>query len=346
MIFRNLIFLLIIFLCGCEQKDRVYQYKDYIFGTIIDIKIYGETENKSKQITNLIFDDFQRLHNYLHPWEKSLISDMNHAISTGKSFTIDDAEIIRVLKENTELSQKTDNFFNPAMGKLIALWGFHEDNIKQSIPSSSVIKDFVSNMPLMEDLTITNNTVSSKNKKFQLDLGGYAKGYALDRAKIILQNNNIKNALVNIGGNIIAIGMRGDRNWIVGIQHPRKPSAIASINLLPGWSIGTSGDYQRYFMMNEKRYSHLINPISGFPSANSQSTTILIPPSKNSGVLSDVYSKPLFIAPTEMKIEIAKKLNIKYFMIIQNDEKILISNEMNKVIKWIDLKDEKDITVY
>ena len=195
MIFRNLIFFLIIFLCGCGQKDRVYQYKDYIFGTIIDIKIYGETENKSKQITNLIFDDFQRLHNYLHPWEKSLISDMNHAISTGESFTIDDAEIIRVLKENTELSQKTDNFFNPAMGKLIALWGFHEDNIKQSIPSSSVIKDFVTNMPLMEDLTITNNTVSSKNKKFQLDLGGYAKGYALDRAKLILQNNNIKIAL-------------------------------------------------------------------------------------------------------------------------------------------------------
>ena len=99
-------------------------------------------------------------------------------------------------------------------------------------------------------------------------------------------------------------------------------------------------------MMNEKRYSHLINPISGYTSANSQSTTILIPPSKNSGVLSDVYSKPLFIAPTEIKIEIAKKLNIKYFMIIQNDEKILISNEMNKVIKWIDLKDEKGITVY
>ena len=168
----------------------------------------------------------------------------------------------------------------------------------------------------------------------------------LDTKIIKPENNNIKNALVNIGGNIIAIGMRGDRNWIVGIQHPRKPSAIASINLLPGWSIGTSGDYQRYFMMNEKRYSHLINPISGFPSANSQSTTILIPPSKNSGVLSDVYSKPLFIAPTEMKIEIAKKLNIKYFMIIQNDEKILISNEMSKVIKWIDLKDEKGITVY
>lgn len=346
MSFRNLIFFLIIFLYGCGQKDKVYQYKDFIFGTIIDIKIYGETENKSKQITNLIFDDFQRLHNYLHPWKQSLISDMNHAISSDKAFVIDDEEIIRILKENTELSKKTDNFFNPAMGKLIALWGFHEDNTKQSIPSSSAIKDYLTNMPLMKDLTITNNTVSSNNKNFQLDLGGYAKGYALDRAKIILKNNNIRNALVNIGGNIIAIGMRGDRNWIVGIQHPRKPSAIASINLLSGWSIGTSGDYQRYFMMNDKRYSHLINPMSGFPSTNTQSTTILIPPSKNSGVQSDVYSKPLFIAPTEMKIEIAKKLNIEYFMIIQNDEKILISNKLNKVIKWMDLEDERSISVY
>jgi thiamine biosynthesis lipoprotein len=75
-----------------------------------------------------------------------------------RPFVVDDEEIIRILKENTELSKKTDNFFNPAMGKLIALWGFHEDNTKQSIPSSSAIKDYLTNMPLMKDLTITNNT--------------------------------------------------------------------------------------------------------------------------------------------------------------------------------------------
>jgi thiamine biosynthesis lipoprotein len=69
-----------------DKRIRFISIKISSLGTIIDIKIYGETENKSKQITNLIFDDFQRLHNYLHPWKQSLISDMNHAISSDKAF--------------------------------------------------------------------------------------------------------------------------------------------------------------------------------------------------------------------------------------------------------------------
>ena len=344
--FRNLIFFFFIFLTSCAEKDNIHQYKDYIFGTIVDIKIHGETEQKSKKIANLIFDDFQRLHNYLHPWKESLITEMNSTFLKEGEFFVDDDEIIRIIQQNKDLAESSNNYFNPAIGKLIALWGFHSENSNQSIPSSSKIDDFISDLPHMSNLTITNNTITSSNKNFQLDLGGYAKGYALDRAKVILENNNVHNALINIGGNIIAIGNRGKRNWIVGIQHPRKPSAVASINLLPGWSIGTSGDYQRYFMINEKRYSHLIDPNSGYPANNSQSVTILIPPSANSGVLSDVYSKPLFIAPKEIKIELAKKLLIDFYMIILNDGQIMISDSMNESINWVDLKNEEIITVH
>lgn len=346
MLLRNLILFLFIFLNGCGQKESVHQYKEYIFGTIVDIKIYEEDKQKSDQISDLIFDDFQRLHKYLHPWKKGLISDMNLSLSKGKNFIVDDPEIIRILQENIELAQKSNNYFNPAMGKLIGLWGFHSENLNQNIPSSSSINDFVSNMPLMSDLVITDKIIKSQNKNFQLDLGGYAKGYALDRAKVILESNNIKNALVNIGGNIIALGKRGDRKWRVGIQHPRKPSAIASVDLSPGWSIGTSGDYQRYFILKEKRYSHLIDPHTGYPSQNSQSTTIMIPPSANSGVISDAYSKPLFIAPEERKIELAKSLSIDFYMIVMNNNKILISKEMSNYINWIDLDNEEIITTH
>ena len=117
----------------------------------------------------------------------------------------------------------------------------------------------------------------STNPAVQLDLGGYAKGYALDVAAAILQAHGVKNALVNIGGNVIALGTHGDRPWRVGIQHPRKPGTLATLDLHDGEAIGTSGDYQRYFELDGKRYCHLIDPRTGHPAHGMQSVTVLIP---------------------------------------------------------------------
>ena len=99
--------------------------------------------------------------------------------------------------------------------------------------------------------------------RVKLDLGGYAKGYALDRAAEILKSQGIHNALINIGGNVLALGTHGTRPWRVGIQHPRKPGPLATLELRDGEAIGTSGDYQRYFELDGKRYCHLIDPRTG-----------------------------------------------------------------------------------
>lgn len=337
--------LIVLFLTGCTQ-NTTQQYKDYIFGTIIDIKIYDENPKKSEKVANLIFNDFHRLHDYLHPWKPSEISNINDAIKINRWYQIDDPELIEILIDNKELSKKTDNWFNPAIGGLIKLWGFHADLPENKLPSTSKILDYLTNLPTMEDLIIENKMLRSNNKMLQIDLGGYAKGYALSRAKKILLDNNIKNALINIGGNILAVGQPGERFWRVGIQHPRKPRAMATINLLPGWSIGTSGDYQRYFTINKKRYSHLINPNTGYPADNTQSATVLFAPSENSEIKSDVYSKPLFIAPKKLKAELAERLAIKNFLIIFDDGQILISKEMNEAIEWIDIPNEEVLQIH
>ena len=135
----------------------------------------------------------------------------------------------------------------------------------------------------------------SRNKAVRLDIGGYAKGYALDRAAEILRRQGIRNALVNIGGNVLALGRRGERPWRIGIQHPRKPGALATLELHDGEALGTSGDYQRYFELDGKRYCHLIDPRSGHPAQGVQAATVLTR-GERAGVLSDVLSKPLFIA--------------------------------------------------
>ena len=102
----------------------------------------------------------------------------------------------------------------------------------------------------------------------------------------------------------------------------------------------------RGLQLENKRYSHLIYPNSGFTENRTRSATILIPPSKDSGIKSDVFSKPLFIAKTKNKINIAKSLNINYFLIIMNNNSILISKSMNDKIKWEENIDKKNITIY
>ena len=343
---RLFVYFLISLLLGCSD-NKVHHAKDFIFGTLIDIKIYGESRIDAEKVTNEIFTEFHRLHKLLHPWEKSLITDINTAISENKSIPINNNEIITILRNVQLLETQTQNLFNPAIGKLIKLWGFHSNDYNhKKIPNEQIIQELVSSTPSMQSIKIENGILKSNNENVQIDLGGYAKGYALDQAKKILIKNNVKNALINIGGNILAIGKYGKRDWVVGIQNPRKPNVIATIALKPGWAIGTSGDYQRYIMVDNQRYSHLINPKTGYPENNTQSATILLPPTKDSGTLSDVFSKPLFIIDKENKENMAKLLNIKYFLIIMDDDSILISKSLNKEINWEDDIDKKNITIF
>ena len=193
------------------------------------------------------------------------------------SIKINNNEVITILSNVQRLETQTQNLFNPSIGKLIKLWGFHSNDYNQeTIPKSGKNSKISILKPSMQSIKIENGILKSNNKNVQIDLGGYAKGYALDQAKKILKKNNVENALINIGGNILAFGKYGERNWVVGIQNPRKPNVLATINLKPGWAIGTSGDYQRYIMVNNQRYSHLINPKTGYPESKTQSATILL----------------------------------------------------------------------
>jgi thiamine biosynthesis lipoprotein len=109
-----------------------------------------------------------------------------------------------------------------------------------------------------------------------------------------LRRQGINNALINIGGNVIALGNKAGRKWKVGIQHPRQAGPLATVELADGEAIGTSGDYQRYFEIDGKRYPHLLDPRIGYPANHTQSVTILIPAGNRAGTLSDASSKPIY----------------------------------------------------
>jgi len=324
----------VLLLSACEGKEQLYQEQGYVFGTLVEVSVYGETEQRARRAVSDVMNEFQRLHDLLHAWQPSEVSELNAAFARGESMAIS-AELVAMLQDAARLSSRSDQFFNPAIGGLVQLWGFHSDEFNTAQPDEKLIAGWVAENPQMSDIKIVRGRAESKNKSVQLDLGGYAKGYALDRAAELLRKQGIGNALINIGGNILALGQRGKRLWRVGIQHPRKPGSLASLDLQDGEAIGTSGDYQRYFMVGSVRYCHLINPRSGYPMQGVQAVTVLAR-GAHAGVLSDAASKPLFISGASGWREAARKMEVHEAMLVDAQGGVHLTENLHKRLEFAD----------
>ena len=378
MIFLRLALLSVVLLLGACGKEPLYQEQAYVFGTQVDMSIYGEDEAKARQAVASVMHEFQRLHDLLHAWKPSELSELNAAIAQGKSKDVP-PEVAAMLQDAARMSAQSGGLFNPAIGGLIQAWGFQADDFKAILPDEKKIAALVKANPQMGDLVFDSEPnpsqpplvrggasyspltakgslqssgeptgvllagargaggvkVSSRNPTVKLDLGGYAKGYALDRAVAILKQQGIKNALINIGGNVLALGQHGSRAWRVGIQHPRKPGPLATLDLHDGEAIGTSGDYQRYFELNGKRYCHLIDPRSGYPAQGTQAVTILTH-GERAGLLSDGSSKPLFISGAQGWRAAARQMQISEAMLIDANGVVHLTAELQKRLEFTD----------
>jgi FAD:protein FMN transferase len=146
--------------------------------------------------------------------------------------------------------------------------------------------------------------------------------------------------LINIGGNVMALGSKGDTPWRVGIQHPRQPTPLATLELRDGEAIGTSGDYQRYFELDGKRYCHLIDPRTGRPSSATEAVTVLIPPDRQdgqAGMWSDVASKPLFIAGSDWR-RLAGKLGVAQVLRVDEAGRVEVTTALRPRLTFPDAK--------
>ena len=331
---RRFLLLAVVLLLSACGKEPLYQEQGYVFGTLVEVSVYGEPEPRAKQAVKAVMEEFQRLHDNLHAWKPSELSDMNAAFAQGKSKRVS-PELAAILRDATQLSVQSQGLFDPAIGGLIKLWGFQADTFKAVLPDQKKVRALVAANPQMTDITLQGDVASSRNKAVRVDLGGYAKGYALDRAATLLKKMGVHDALVNIGGNVLALGSHGSRPWRVGIQHPRKPGPFATVELHDGEAIGTSGDYQRYFMVSGKRYCHLIDPRSGQPAQGVEAVTILVH-GAHAGVLSDVDSKPLFISGVQGWRAAAVRMGVAEALLIDDSGKVHLTAAMQKRLKFTD----------
>lgn len=325
---------MILVLAGCAKEPPVHREQSFVFGTMVEVTISGEEEARARELAGRVLADFDYLHRTLHAWEPGALSRMNAVFAQSPSKAAAVPGLVPIIQDAARLSEMSGGLFNPAIGRLIKLWGFQGDEFTPQLPDPGEIGALVQANPRMADIVFEGIQFYSKNPAVQLDLGGYAKGYALDLAAEYLRAQGVKGALINIGGNIIAVGSRGGQPWRVGVQHPRKAAAIVSLELHDGEAIGTSGDYQRYFELGGKRYCHIIDPRTGYPAQGVQAVTVLIPRGKNAGTLSDVASKPAFIAGVKGWRAAAQAMGAESAMLIDKRGEVYLTAAMKKRLEF------------
>ncbi|MDI6748994.1 MAG: FAD:protein FMN transferase [Rhodocyclaceae bacterium] len=322
--------LLALLLAACGQPVPVAQ-EAYVFGTRVEVQVAGVAEAEAQAALGEVLREFDRLHRTYHAWQPSELTALNEAIAAGRPHKVS-AELAGLIRTAQQLAGQGDGLFDPGIGRIIALWGFQSDEFKPALPDAAALQQLVAAKPSIADLSVADDgTVTSKNPAVALDFGGYLKGVALDRAAALLKRRGIHDALINIGGNVLALGSKGGVPWRVGIRHPRVELAgegvIATLELHDGEAIGTSGDYQRFFELDGKRYCHLIDPRTGAPAQGTQSLTVLIPPGADAGMRSDVLTKPLFISNDRWR-ELARRLDVTQVLRIDAQGRVYVTPAM------------------
>jgi len=313
-----------------------YRTSSYVFGTVVEITVVDRDTVRAQEVVGRILREFDRMHRELHAWQPGKLVALNQAIAGGKGNIGTTKEIAALIRETQRLSARSEGLFNPAIGKLVELWSFHRDKPGGPLPDPEEIARIIRANPRMSDLSVHGDAVTSKNPAVQLDFGGYAKGYALDRAADLLRENGIKNALVSVGGNIIALGDHAGRPWRIGLDSPRSRGFLATLDLKDGEAIGTSGDYRRYYEIDGRRYAHNIDPRTGYPVSGVQSVTVLVAPQAGAGALSDAASKPIFIGGLGRWRNAAFRMGVSHAMLVDSEGVIHITPELNARLLFSD----------
>jgi len=259
-------------------------------GTLVEFTVSDSDQAVAEQAIAAAAGEMQRIEDAF-----TIYGDLPNAVKAFNSAAINTPvslpdEVSRVLAVALHVQQQSGGAFDPALGGVNLLWGFSSDPPPDAPPAAAAIEQ---SLPPAHCIERRRSQWLRTDSRCQLDFGGIAKGYAIDRGIAQLKEHGIANAIINAGGDLRLIGEHHHQPWKIGIRHPRKPGeVITSIALQGDKSIVTSGDYERFFIYNGTQYHHILNPVTGWPAMRNQSVTVIAP----TAMLADAWSTALFIA--------------------------------------------------
>jgi thiamine biosynthesis lipoprotein len=310
---------IIIFLfLGCAQRQREFSDTRLLMGTTFEIKVFANSGDVAKKSMDAAFDEIARLESVFSVHRQdTLISELNR---NGSAKVPQD--VAWLLGRSKYFADLSGGAFDITVFPLVLVWQNAAKN--KQMPAASEIaraRQLIDSKNIIIDKK--KNTVSFAAKGVQIDLGGIAKGFAVDRAVELLGSCGIDTGMVNAGGNIRVFG---DRVWHIALENPRKKGDYIAVLKLKNVSVATSGDYERYFFLDKKRISHIINPFTGYSADDSISATVIA----GNATDADAMSTAVFVLGPQRGLELARRYGKAECLVIDKNRNISRSAGFSK----------------
>lgn len=298
-------------LAGCRLSETDSSTGFAVFGTEVEVQLHDTGPRQSQAAYAEVGALLQRLHRELHPWEDGALMELNRAIAAGQAHETT-PDIVELIGTSRSLEAATDGAFNPAIGALVNLWGFHASSypITDPPPAPGLVDALLARAPSTHDLEIDGLVVRSANRAVRLDFSGIAKGLAVRRVCEAIGEHDVGAAMVNAGGDVMVCSV-GDRPWRVAIRAPGG-GVLETIEVRRPLAIFTSGNYYRYGEFDGERYAHILNPATGRPVDQIMQATVIDP----DPLLADAGATALVVAGTDRWRRIADSLAAERSMVI------------------------------
>jgi thiamine biosynthesis lipoprotein len=297
----------------------------YLFGTLVDVTLGGVSLAEPIPTFSALSAELQRRNRDWHPWQPGMMGDINDAIAENEGIEIDE-HMAYMIGHSQAIHRASDGLFNPAIGKVIRLWGFHGgDSVNWKMPQAEAIERVITARPSPLDLRVEDGRLCSSNREVQLDFGGYAKGYAIDLGRRLLAARGIGHALINAGGDLVTLGDAPDGNpWRVAIRHPQRGGRIAWMEASGDEAVFTSGNYERYRENGGRRYPHIIDPRTGRPVRGVASATVV----HTDAALADAAATALVVAGPGRWRDVADALGVDRAMVVDEQGRVALTPAM------------------
>ncbi len=318
-----LIMSFLLMISACENKtQKQYPFNDsgFIMGTSFSIKAtqlpVGLTVEQLKEKVKIRLDGInQRMSTYLKDSELSLLNRLKSTQAQPIS-----PELLDVLLAAEKISQLSKGAFDITVAPLVNLWGFGPDRMRYQAPKAEIIQEVLAKTGYTQLVIDEQNTaIAKKIPELSLDLSALAKGYAVDEVALVLEEYGLSNYLVEIGGEIRlkGVNLQGKR-WRIAIEKPvinrRELERVIAISNI---AMATSGDYRNFFESEGQRFSHTIDPRTGYPITHKLASVTVL---SHSTMVADAWATALMVLGPEAAYDIAEQQSLAAFFIIKTDQ--------------------------
>jgi len=329
---------MLLFLTGCSEPKKVDTREEFLMNTIFKIQIYN---NNDKEVMDKVY---KRLFEIERAMSKTIatseISKINE--NAGQDYVDISEDTYEVIERALKFANVTEGSFDPTIGPLVDLWKITESEENRTwLPTDEEIKKVI-DLVDYKKVDLKDGEAYLSQAGMKLDLGGIAKGYGADEARRILKEEGVNSALIDLGGNIYAVGEKPDgSSWRIGIKNPdEEGNDYLGIVSVKDKSVVTSGGYERYFKLNGKVYHHIINPKTGYPANNGIRSVSIISDSSTDG---DALATAVYIMGLERAKDLIKNFTDVGFIILTDDNHIYISKNLEGNFQTKNEKLKKEI---